>query len=44
MMKLKIIKLLQNEKEEKLEIQRMMTELKKIIFDKLGLKDKTKNK
>jgi hypothetical protein len=39
-MKLKIIKLLQNDKEEKLEIQRMMNELKKIIFDKLGLKDK----
>jgi len=44
MMKLKIIKLLQNDKEEKLEIQRMMNELKKIIFDKLGLKDKTENK
>jgi hypothetical protein len=43
-MKLKIIKLLQNDKEEKLEIQRMMNELKKIIFDKLGLKDKTENK
>ena len=44
MMKLKIIKLLQNDKEEKLEIQRMMNELKKIIFDKLGLKDKTEKK
>jgi len=43
-MKLKIIKLLQNDKEEKLEIQRMMNELKKIIFDKLGLKDKTEKK
>jgi hypothetical protein len=43
-MKLKTIKLLQNDQEEKLEIQRMRTELKNIVFDKLELNDETENK
>jgi hypothetical protein len=43
-MKLKTIKLLQNDQEEKLEIQRMRTELKNIVFDKLKLNDETENK
>jgi hypothetical protein len=43
-MKLKTIELLQNDQGEKLEIQRMRTELKNIVFDKLELKDETENK
>ena len=43
-MKLKTIELLQNDQEEKLEIQRMRTELKNIVFDKLELNDETENK
>jgi len=44
MMKLKIIKFLQNDQEEKIEIRRMRIELKNIVFDKLGLKNETENK
>jgi hypothetical protein len=43
-MKLKIIKFLQNDQEEKIEIRRMRIELKNIVFDKLGLKNETENK
>jgi len=43
-MKLKTIKFLQNDQEEKIEIRRMRIELKNIIFDKLGLKNETQNK
>jgi len=44
MMKLKTIKFLQNDQEEKIEIRRMRIELKNIVFDKLGLKNETENK
>jgi hypothetical protein len=43
-MKLKTIKFLQNDQEEKIEIRRMRIELKNIVFDKLGLKNETENK
>jgi hypothetical protein len=40
----KPIKLLQKDQGKKLEIQKIRTKLENIIFDKLGLKDKIKNK